>query len=79
MVPLFESVDYCEQLPVIDIIISFSGGEGCRMIGTGVIIAVGILLHEYSSRCGEGCISHDEELFGDVGHSDYWGGEESFF
>ena len=49
------------------------------MVGTGVVVAISIFLHEDSSRCREGCVSHDKELFGGIGHSNYWSREEDFF
>ena len=42
-------------------------------------ISVGVLLHKYSSGGSEGSVCHDEEGFGSVWHSDYWGAEEHFF
>ena len=38
-----------EEFSVIDVVVSFGGGEGFREIGTGVEVAVGVLLHEHSS------------------------------
>ena len=77
VVTLFlQGLDDNKELPVIDVIISFSRGEGGRMIGTGMEIPIGVLLHEYSPRSSKGGIGHDKEWFGGVGHPDYWCGQE---
>ena len=49
------------------------------MIGAGMEISIGVLLHEHSSGGSEGRVHHNKEEFGSVWHLDYWGGEEHFF
>ena len=71
--PLFQGLDDCEELSIIDVIIPLSRREGGGMIGTGVEVSIGVLLHEYSSRGSKGGIGHDEEWLGGVRHFDYWG------
>ena len=66
MLPLFVGEDDCQKLSVINIIMSLCRGEGGRMIGTGMEIPIGVLLHEYSFSGSERGISHDEEWFGSI-------------
>ena len=73
-----EHLDDCQELPVVDVIISFCKGEGSGMVGTGVKVSVGGLLHKYPSSGGEGGIGHDIEWPGGVRHLDYQGREEHF-
>ena len=74
MLPFLQSLDDSEKLSIIDIVISFCGGEGGRMIGTRMEVSIGVFLHEYSPRGSEGGISHDKEGFGGVRHFNYQGG-----
>ena len=74
MVPLFQGLDDSEEFSVVNVIVSFGGGKGSRMICAGMEVTVGVLLHEYSSGGGEGGISHDEERFGCIRHFDHWRG-----
>ena len=76
--PLPQSLDDSEELPVIDVVISFGRGEGGRMIGTRMEVSVGVLLYEYSPGGGEGGIHHDKEGFGGVWHLDHGGRQEHF-
>ena len=59
--PVVESVNDSKQLPIIDIIVSFSRGEGLGKIGTRMEVTVIISLHEDPSTSKEGCICHDNE------------------
>ena len=79
MLPFLQSSDDSEKLSIIDIIISFCEGEGGRMIGTRMEVSIGVFLHEYSPRGGEGGVGHDKEGFGSVQHFDYWSGQEHLF
>ena len=47
--PFFQSLDDCEELPVIDVIVSLRRREGSGVIGTGMEVPVGVLLYEYPS------------------------------
>ena len=49
MAPFFKSLDDSKELPIVDIVISLSWGEGGGVVGTGVEVPIGVLLHEYSS------------------------------
>ena len=49
------------------------------MIGAGMKISIGVLLHEHPSGGGGGSVHHDEEQFGGIWHFDHWGGKEGFF
>ena len=42
VVPLFQSLDDSKEFPIIDIVISFCRREGGRMIGTGMVIPIGV-------------------------------------
>ena len=77
--PVLQGLDDNKELPVIDVIILFSRREGGRMIGAGMEIPIGVLLHEYSFSGSERGISHDEEWFGSIWHLDYGSREECFF
>ena len=61
VVPVVESVNYSEQLPSVDIIVSFSRGEGLGKIGTRMKVTVIISLHEDPSTSKEGRVRHDNE------------------
>ena len=76
--PFLEHLDDSQEFSVIDVVVLFSGGEGGGMVGAGVKVSVGVLLHEYPSSGCEGGISHDIEQFRGIQHFDYWGGEENF-
>ena len=45
MMPFLQGLDDSKEFPIVDIVISFCRGEGGRMIGTGMEISIGILLH----------------------------------
>ena len=71
--PLLQGLDDSEEFSVVNVIVSFSGGEGGRMISTRMKVSVGILLHEYSSGGSERGIGHDKEGFGRIRHFDHRG------
>ena len=48
--PRFQGTNDGEEFAVIDIVVSFGGGEGLRQVGTGVPIAVGVGLEEDGAR-----------------------------
>ena len=79
MPPPLQGLDDGEKFPIIDVIILFCWRESGRMIGVGMEISIGVLLHEHSPSGSEGSVRHDEEEFGSVWHLDYWGGEEHLF
>ena len=66
MAPVFESMNDGEQLPIVDVIISFSGRECLREISTGVEISVTILLHKDSPASNKGSVSHDDKRTTDI-------------
>ena len=74
--PFFPGQDDSEEFPIIDVIVLLCRREGGGVIGIGLKVPVGVLLHEYPPRHGEGGISHDKERFGGVWHLEYWGREE---
>ena len=59
--PLSESKDDCKQFSVVNIVVSFSEGECFGEVGTGIKVAVDILLHKNSSCCKERGVSHEGE------------------
>ena len=73
MLPFLQGLDYSEEFPIVDVVVSFGRREHGGMVGTGMEISIGIFLHEYSSSGGERGIGHDKEGFGSVRHLDYWG------
>ena len=62
----------CEELSVIDVIISLGGREGLGEVSAGVKISVGVLLHKYPAGRGKGGVGHDEKWLGMVGKRKYW-------
>ena len=59
--PLSESKHDHKQFSVINIIVSFSKGECFGEVGTGIKIAIDILLHKNGSCCKERGVSHEGE------------------
>ena len=72
--PVVESMNYSEQFPIVDIVVSFSGGEGLGKIGARVKVTVIILLHEDPSTSEEGCVHHNNERVLDIGEMQDQGG-----
>ena len=67
VVPVVESVNYSEQLSIVDIIVTFSRGEGLGKIGTRMKVTVIIPLHENPSTSKEGRVHHDNEWALNIG------------
>ena len=42
--PLREGKDYCEEFPIVDVIVSFGGEESTREVGAGMKVAISIAL-----------------------------------
>ena len=59
---------------IIDVVVSFGGGEGFGEVSTGVEVPIGILLHEYTTGGSEGGVGHDKE-----GLVVVWEGEDRLF
>ena len=72
MLLFFYGLNSSKEFSVMDIIISFHWRKGSGMVGAGVEVSIGVLLHKYPSGGGEGGIGHDEEWFGRVRHLDHW-------
>ena len=79
MTPFLQGLDEGEELSVIDVIVSLSQGEDSGMVGARMVIPIRVLLHEYSSRCSEGGIGHNEEGFSCIWHFDHQGRKEDLF
>ena len=71
MSPLFQSLDYCKEFPVVYVVVPLCWGEGVGVICTGMKVSIGIFLHQYSSTGGERGVSHNKEWFGGVWHFDH--------
>ena len=69
--PLLQGLDDSEEFSVVDVIVSFGGGESGRVVSAWVKVSVGVLLHEYSPGGSKGSISHDEKWLGSVQHLDH--------
>ena len=48
--PGVQGADDCEEFPVVDVVISFSGDERLGKVGAGVPIAIGVCLEEDGAR-----------------------------
>ena len=57
--PFSESKDDHKQFSVINIIVLFSKGERFWGVGTGMKVAIDILLHKNSSCCKERGVGHE--------------------
>ena len=68
-----------KEFSVINVVVSFGGGKGFGEVGARVEISVGIFLHEYAARGGEGGVGHDKERFSVVGKREYRLFQERFF
>ena len=42
MMPFLQGLDDSKELPIIDVVVSFCWGEGCRMVGTWMEIPIGV-------------------------------------
>ena len=56
---LGESKDDCKQFLVINIVVSFGKGEHFGEVGTGMKVAIDILLHKNGSCCKERGVGHE--------------------
>ena len=56
--PLSESKDDCKQFLVINIVVLFGEGEHFGEVGTGMKVAIDILLHKNGSCYKEKGVSH---------------------
>ena len=56
--PLGVSKDDRKQFLVVNIVVLFGEGEGFGEVGTGMKVAVDILLHKNGSCCKERGVSH---------------------
>ena len=72
--PLGESKDDCKQFSVINVIVLFGKGEHFGEVGTGMKVAVDILLHKNSSCCKERGVGHEGEGTRDVRDGEGGGG-----
>ena len=72
--PVVKSVNYGEQFPIVDIIVTFSGGEGLGKIGARVKVTIIISLHEDPSTSKEGRVRHNNEWALDIREMQDWGG-----
>ena len=77
--PRFQGANDGEEFVVIDIIVSFGGGEGLRQVGAGVPIAVGVGLEEDSARRVFRGVCGNSERGGEVGEVENGFGEEKKF
>ena len=48
LAPFCQGMYDCEELSIIYVIVLLGGGEGLREVGTGVKVAIRILLHEHA-------------------------------
>ena len=65
--PVVEGVNSSKQLPIIDIVVMFSRGEGLGKIGTRMKVTVIISLHEDPSTSKEGRVRHDNKWASNIG------------
>ena len=77
--PRFQGTDNGQEFAVIDVIVSFCGGEGLREVGTGVPIAIGIGLEEDGAGCVFRGVSGNSEGGGEVGKVKDGFGEKELF
>ena len=57
--PLSESKDDRKQFSVVNIVVLFGKGECFEEVGTGMKVAVDILLHKNSFCCKKRGVSHE--------------------
>ena len=76
--PFLQSLDDSEEFSVVDIIISFGGGESGRVVSARMKVSVRVLLHEYSPGGSKGGVSHDKKQLGSVQHFDHRCQQECF-
>ena len=73
MSPVGKGFHYCKELPFIDIVVSFSGCECCRVVCNWVQFGflrgdcmVFTLLREYGAHAISGCVGLEKEWFIEV-------------
>ena len=64
--PRLQGTNDSEEFTVIDVVISFGGGEGLGEVGTGVPISVGISLEKDGARCIFGGVGGDSKGSGEI-------------
>ena len=62
-----KGMDDCEQLTIIDIVVSFGRREGHGDVSAWVEVTIAVALHENSPTGKEGGIGHDDEGVLDIG------------
>ena len=79
LAPFLKCKNDCQKLPIVDVVVSLSRGEGSGEVSAGVKILIGIRLKENGSSCKERCISHDGKWSGHIRDLEYGGrGEDTF-
>ena len=79
MAPGFQGANDGEKLAIIDIVISFGGGEGLRQVGAWVPVAIRVGLEEDGTRRVFGSVRGDGEGSREVGEvQDGFREEEAF-
>ena len=79
MPPGLQGTNDSEELSVINVVVSFGGGEGLREVRTGMPVAVGVGLKEDGTRRVFGSVRGDGEGGGEVGEvKDGFREEEAF-
>ena len=74
--PGLETSNDCKEFVIVDIVVSFSGGEQLGEVGVGVLVPIGIGLQEDTSKGMFGGISGNGEGVGKVGETEDWLGKE---
>ena len=77
--PGFQGANNGEKFPVVNVIISFSGGEGLREVRAGMPITVGVGLKEDGTRRMFGGVHGDGKGGGEVGEVKDGFGEKKAF
>ena len=77
--PGFQGANNGEKFPVVNVVISFSGGEGLQEVRAGMPIAVGVGLKEDGTRHMFGGVRGDGKGDGEVGEvKDRFGEKKAF-
>ena len=74
--PGSETSNDCKEFVIVDIVLSFSGGEQPGEVGVGVSVPISIGLQEDTSRGMFGGISGNGKGVGKVGETEDWLGKE---
>ena len=59
--PMVKGVDNGEQLPIVNIVVAFSRGEGLGEVSARVKIPIIISLHKHPSTSKKRCVHHDNK------------------